>query len=118
LPEAVVKLSISGVDGDHVRGAVLKKAIGEAASGGTDVETRETSDVDVPIIESLLQFEPASADVLEIVAQKAEFRVRMDRSSRLHDLLIVHENFAGEDECLCAFPRGRETTIHQQLIEA
>jgi hypothetical protein len=97
---------------------MLKKAVGKTSGRSTDIETDEPIHIDVPVVEGFLEFESAAADVLEIFAQQSQSRSGVDRSTGLHDLLIVDENFSREDERLCAFTRGNKAAIHEQFIES
>src|SRR4029077_2224190 len=81
-----IHLTIAGVDGNYSGGAVLQHAVAEASSGSADIETNFAMEIDVPVLESLLQLEPATADVAKILAQQAQGRARVNRCARFLDL--------------------------------
>ena len=72
--QAEIHLAISGIHGNHLGGAVLQHAVAEAPGGSADVETDFAMKIDLPVLERLLQLEPASADVAEIFAQQSQNR--------------------------------------------
>ena len=70
--QAEIHLAVAGVDGDHPGGAVLQHAVAEAAGGSADVETDFAVEIDLPVLERLLQFQPAATDVAQIFTQQAQ----------------------------------------------
>ena len=57
-------LAIAGVDGEDAGGSALQHAVGEAAGGGSDIDTGEAGERDGPVFEGALELETAAADVL------------------------------------------------------
>ncbi len=72
--QAKIHLPIPGIDGNHLGRAVLQHAIAEAPGGSANVKTNLAMKVNSPVLESLLQLEPAPADIAEIFAQQAQNR--------------------------------------------
>ena len=103
----------AGIDGDYASGAVLEKAIGEAAGGCANIETDVVADTDLPVLQSVFQLDPAAANIFQIFAEQANLRSRIDRGSRLFDFLLVDQYFTGEYQGLGAFPGRNQTAIKQ-----
>ena len=61
--QALVQLPVADVERDHVRGAVLQQAVGEAAGRGADVEAVEARDGDGERFERVLELLAAAGDV-------------------------------------------------------
>src|SRR4029079_16676766 len=61
--QAVVELAIGDVERDHVGGAALQQAVGEAAGGGADVERAATGRVDPQRVERVRELDAAARDV-------------------------------------------------------
>src|ERR1035438_2046729 len=117
VPQAEIHLAITGVDRNHLRGAMLQHAVAESAGGGADVKTHLTVEIDPPVLQSFLKFEAAPADVTQIVAEQAKRRGGVDGSPGFVNLLLVDQSFAGEIARWRAFARGRQATLHQQFVE-
>jgi len=75
----------------------LQKAIGESAGRGADIEADFPGDVDLPMLESFLQFPAAAAHIFQIFSEKTEFCFPVDRRAGFLDFLPIHQNFAGEN---------------------
>ncbi len=69
--ELLRDLAVAGVDCEDSGGGALQHAVGEATGGGSDVDTVQAGEVDVPVRESALQFESTTTDVLEIGTEDA-----------------------------------------------
>src|SRR5208337_3411901 len=113
--QAEVHLSITGIHGNHFGGAVLQHTVAEASGGSADVETDFAAEIDSPVLESLLQLEPATAHVAQILAQQAQNRRRagVNQCARLPDLLFVYENFSRQNEGLRTLARWRKPSLHE-----
>ncbi len=59
LPQAPVELAVADVDREHHPGPALEQAVGEAAGGGTDVESQAIGDVHGQLVESVVELDPA-----------------------------------------------------------
>src|SRR5437660_9699087 len=68
--------------------------------------------------EGAFQLEPASAAVLEIVAEHANHALRRNLRAGLANFLIVHQDLACKNESLCAFARRGEATIYKKFVES
>src|SRR6266446_6782150 len=90
-----IHLAITGVDRIYSSGAALQHAVAEASGGSADVKTDFAMETDLPVLESLLQLEPATADIAKILAQQSQGRARINRCARLLDLLLIDENLSG-----------------------
>src|SRR6185437_1057374 len=62
-----VDLAIVGIDNDHVRGSALQHAIGESPGGGANVQALPSGEINPPVLQCRLEFEPAAADVSKIL---------------------------------------------------
>jgi hypothetical protein len=109
-------LAIAGVDGQDSGGTALEHAVGEAASGGSDVDAGEVGEVDGPVRESALELEAAAANVFEIGAEKANYSVGGDGGAWLVNTLFVDEDTSGEDESLRAFARSGVALVDEKLV--
>ena len=109
---------MAGINGDHASGAVLQKAIGESAGRSADIEADFPGDVNLPMLESLLQFQATAADVFQIFSQKPHFCFSVDRRARFLDFLPIDQNFAGENQGLGALTRTCQPAFQQQFIQA
>src|SRR6202035_391623 len=69
------------------------------------------------MVERFLQFEAATANVLEVLAQEANIGSAVDASSGFIDFLPVHQDLAGENEGLGPFAGGAQTAFEQKLVE-
>ncbi len=63
------------------------------------------------------QFQPATTDKWQIVAEDSDLRVTLDTRAGLLHLLLVHQNSPGKNERLRALPRRRQPALHQQFVE-
>jgi len=115
--EFLGNLAIAGVDGKDGSCAALEHAVGEAAGGGTDVDAGEAGKIDGPVGESVLEFEAAAADVLEVGAQETNSGCGGDGGAWLVDALLIDENASGEDEGLSAFAGGGVAEVDEKLVE-
>ena len=110
-------LAEAGIDGGHMRGAVLQQAIGKSAGRGADIEAGAACNRDLPVIERRRELEPAAAHVGLVLAQQANGSIFRDRRARLVNLLLPHQNPAGKDERPGAFAAGSETPLDEQQVE-
>jgi hypothetical protein len=111
-------LAVAGVYGEDRLCAVLQHAVGEAAGGGSDVDAGEAGERDEPVGEGVLEFEAATADVLEVGAEEADLGGGGDGGAGLVDALLVDEDAAGEDESLGAFAGSGVALVDEELVEA
>ena len=63
------------------------------------------------------ELESAAADVAEIAAEEADGGVVGDGVAGLVELLLVHEDAAGEDEGLGALAGGDEAALDDKFVE-
>ena len=115
--EGLGDLAIAGVNGENPGGTVLEHAVGETAGGGADVEAEAAGKVDVPVVQSAFELEPAAADVAEVGAEDADGGVVGHGMTGFVGLLFADEDAAGKDEGLGAFAGGDEAALHQQFVE-
>jgi hypothetical protein len=95
---------------------MLEHAVGEASGGGSDIDAGQASERDGPVGESVLEFEAAAADVLEVRTEETDGCGGGDGGAGFVDALLVNENAAGEDESLGSFARRGVTTIDEELV--
>src|SRR5207244_9775274 len=72
LPQAKVNLTLSCVDSDHASCATLQQTICKSARGSADIQTSLFSDINIPMIHRLLQFQTAAAHILQVFAKKPD----------------------------------------------
>lgn len=118
LSERESDLAVARVHRKDAGGSALKKAVSEAPGGSAHVEANFSRDIDLPMVKGALEFESAATDVTKVFAKEPDVRSRVDSSSGFLYPLFVHENFACEDESLCAFARRSKATLHQQFVES
>src|SRR6478609_1855746 len=70
------------------------------------------------MIECAFQFESATANVLQVFPEKFYFGMSFDRRAGFFNLLPIHQNFACENQCLCALARRNQSTPNQQFIQS
>ncbi len=63
LAQAVVELAVGDVERDHVGGAALEQAVGEAAGGRADVQRATAREVDPQRVERVGELDAAAGDV-------------------------------------------------------
>jgi hypothetical protein len=80
----------------HASGTALEQAIGESASGGSDIDTDKTGGIDGKMIQRRLELQAATADIL-FPCGKANVRIRRNGSSRFGDGLAFDVNLTGHD---------------------
>ena len=85
---------------------MLQQAIGEAAGRGADIKANLAPHIHLPVFQCSFELQPASADILQVLAQQAKLRIIAYRRARFFDLLAINQYFSGEDERLRALPRG------------
>src|SRR6202022_1487968 len=86
-----IHLTVTGVHGNHLGSAVLQHTVAESSGRSADVETYFATEIDLPMLESLLQLESAPADVAKILAQQAQGWAGVNRCPRPLNLLLVDE---------------------------
>jgi len=96
---------------------MLQQAVGEPSGGSADIEADLAADIDVPMLQGFLQFESAPADVLQILAQQANLRVRLDGCSCLLYFLAIDQNLAREDQRLRPLARCGDTAFEKKFVE-
>jgi len=116
VPEFLGDLAIAGVDGQDRLCAAPEHAVGEAASGGSDVYAVKVGEVDRPMREGALELEAAATDVFEIGAEEANYSVGGDGGTWLVNTLFVDEDASGEDESLRSFARGGVALVDEKLV--
>jgi len=95
---------------------VLEHAVGEAARGGAYVGAGEAFDGEVPGGEGGFEFEAASGDVAEVVAEESNDGGVGYGGSGFVDALLVDEDAAGDDHGLGALAGGGEGAVNQELV--
>src|ERR1700722_19087992 len=71
----------------------------------------------MPVVECFLQFEAATAHVLEVFAQESNIGCVVDDGSGFIEFLPVHQDLARENEGLGAFAGGGQAAFEQKLVE-
>ena len=115
--ERLGDLAVAGIDGEDAGGAVLEHAVGEAAGGGTGIQTKAAGEVDVPVVKGGFELESAATDVAQIGAEEANGDIVGDGVTRLVGLLFVDEDAAGEDEGLSAFACRDESAFDEKFVQ-
>jgi hypothetical protein len=116
LTKLKVQLTVPGIDGNHASCAVLQETVGETTGGCTDVDTDFADDVDLPVFKCALQFEAASADVLQAFAEQANHGPSRNLGPGFLNLLLIHQYFASKNERLGTFARGGQAALDEQFV--
>jgi hypothetical protein len=66
--------------------------------------------------QSAFEFEPAAADVAQVVSQQAQRGGFGDGMAGLVDFLFIDEHASGEDKGLRAFAAGKESALYKQFV--
>jgi hypothetical protein len=98
-----IHLAVTRIDGDDTTCSMLQKTIREAAGGRADVEADFARDVDLPVFQSALQFDSTAAHILQIFAEKSNYRFGINLSARLFNFLVIDENLSCQNEGLGSF---------------
>src|SRR5579872_7471663 len=112
------KLAVSDVERVHPLRAGLEKHVGEAAGRRTDVERHGAACFDLEHPQRLLQFQAASADVRQRLAQQYHRAVDRYACCRLGDDGTVDGNAAPQNDRLRSGPRLREAALHHEHVES
>ena len=112
------KLVGAHVHCDHVVGAVLQQAVGEATGRRAHVEATQPGDVEVEVVEGAFQLEPTAADIGMVRDLEANVRIGLHPGSGLVDYLVIDQYLACEDQATAAVARGDQAAFHQQLVDA
>ncbi len=114
-----VELAVGDVERDHVRGAALQQAVGEAARRGADVERLAPRDVDRQRVERVGELDAAARDELGRSVD-AELDVVLHKLPRLGrsgapgtEVHLACEHRRGGPRT-----RGEQPTVRQQAVEA
>src|SRR5262249_43512940 len=67
---------------------------------------------------SFIQLESAAANIAQILAQQANRGLGFNAFARFLDLLTINQNFAGENQRLCALARLRQSAFEQKFVES
>ncbi len=118
LPQLEIHLAISGVDGYDACGPVLKQTVGESPGRCADIHADSSGYINFPVVESAFEFQSATTSVLQVLPQQSNNTFGFDLDSGLCNFLIVHQDFAGKNQRLCAFTRGNERAVDKQSIES
>jgi len=118
LAQPEIHLTVTGIDGDHTSGAMLQQTIRESTRGSADIETYLALDIDFPVFQSAFKFESAAADIFQVFAQQPNCGIRGDLRARLIELLVIDQDFPGENESLGAFSGGSQPTIKHEFVES
>ena len=116
--QAGIDLAVTGVHGEHAGGAVLQHAIGKAAGGGADIHADGSFERDAPVGERRLQFEASAADVTEIAAEQTDQAIVGDGVPGLVNLLLIHQDAAGENHGLGTLARRHQTTLDKKNVNS
>src|ERR1700729_1629587 len=116
--QAPVELAVGDVERDHVRGAALEQAVGEAASRGANVERATALDLHVQRIERVGELDPAARDERR-AADELELRVVVDQLSGLLDAAPPgqQQHLAGDHRRRRARPRREQSALGQEAVD-
>ena len=106
VPELPGELSPANVHGKNLRRAVLQQTIGEPARGRTQVECRQSGDIQLKMAQGVFQFVAAAADVFLVRVQGepvigfdgvARRKFARRRLARFADLVWDSDGVSAED---------------------
>jgi len=115
--EFPIQLPMADVKSMHSGGAILKKAIGEAAGRSAQIGAHPAGNPDLEMIQRRLQFGACPAGKLKL-AENADPGVDIHLLAGLLDLLFIHQNPARKQQSLGFVPALGKSAFHQQLIDA
>ena len=116
-----VELIMAHVNGYNCARVVLQQAVSESTGRRPNIETDQSSDIDLEIAQCRLQFHSAAADVTRgRIACALQPNVRIDRKSLGGFVykLLVNQDDAGHHQSLRLRARWRQPAIDQQLVDA
>jgi hypothetical protein len=108
---------VTDIDRENFRGAVLKKAIGESASGGAEVDGGEIGDVKSEVMQGMLEFVAAAADEL-VGSVQSELIAIADGVAGFVRALAVDLDGAGKDGAFGLLAAFGESAVDESLVEA
>jgi hypothetical protein len=97
---------------------MLQQTVRESSCRRPDVKTNLSIHVNMPVLQGTLEFQAAAAHVFQILTEQANRAVLFNLRSRLINLLLVHENFTGENERLRTLARSHESTFYKNPVES
>jgi hypothetical protein len=117
LPEFPGELPPADVHGKNFFGAVLQQAISESAGGGAQVESGDSSGLQMKMVEGVFQFVAAAADVF-VAGLEDKLVIRLDGIAGFAGGLGVDADLSGEDGAFGAFATFAKAAFNQGLIKA
>ena len=93
-----VDLAEAGVDGSHLRGAMLQQTIGKASGRSAHIEARAARYVNLPMAQSRGQLESTAAYVGIVPAKQPDRCVGRNRSAGLVNFLFAHQDPSGKNQ--------------------
>ena len=111
-----MELRVPDIHRMHAGSTALEQAIGEAAGGGSDIDTDKTGGIDGKMIQRRFKFEAAPANIL-FAHGEADVRIRRNRSSRFGDELAFDVNLPGHDGAGGLIQRLEKAAFDECCIE-
>jgi hypothetical protein len=108
---------MADIDRDHLGGAMLQQAIGEAAGAGAKVQRSRSGDFEAEMVKGVFELVAAPAHIFFPADQLDDVRV-FQLITRLSRGLSVDADLAGHDGPLGPGPGFAKTAIHERLIKA
>src|SRR5205807_10141334 len=116
-----VELIMAHVNGYNCARVVLQQAVSESTGRRPNIETDQSSDIDLEIAQCRLQFHSAAADVTcGRIASALQPNGRSDRKILRGFVynLLVNQGVAGHIQSLCLRARSRQPAIDEQLVNS
>jgi hypothetical protein len=107
---------MTGINGDHASSVALQETIGKTSRGCADIETGFATYIDLPVIQSALEFKAAATHISQVVDQKAYGSFGVDKGSGFLNFLFIEQHFACENERLGTLAGTHYAAFYQQLV--
>jgi hypothetical protein len=117
VPEFPGELPPANVHGKNLRRAVLQQTIGEPARGRTQVECRQSGDIQLKMAQGVFQFVAAAADVF-LVRVQGEPVIGFDGVTGFVGGLGVDADLSGKNNAFGTFAAFTKAAFNQCLVEA
>jgi len=113
LPKLVVELAVADVDREHLGGASLQEAIGEAARGGAEVRDAAFGRIVAKGVECACQLDASARDEWVVGFANLDRRCRIERFAALFDPALPRIDLARQDQRLRPGAGRREPSLRE-----
>jgi hypothetical protein len=104
------------VGGIHLSRAPLEQAICKSARGGTHIQTKPISRIDLKSLQCAFELEPAAADVF-LGLLNIQNHIRIELRSSLVSALSRDTHVSRHDRTLRSLPAFKHPSLHKQDIQ-